>query len=284
MDEEKEVKEVKKKKNYTGILLGIILILLILLGVCIFLLFQEKNNKENQKTADTEEKENIKQNTEENQEESFISLSLDDEMVVKANSLNPSNLCGQTALELEKRNRNVNEISSIEKIKMLSNCAGHEKTENGSMVIKEENIKKYFEDISFLERYTNGLPEGEHLAYGIWNNVRYENGQLVFIRSGGVGCEGPSQGSFLTLYSAKKNSKKLVLNYVTYYKEVNREDKQFFIYDFYKDETKKEYLGEGQTGDQIDINLFSGYQFVFDIADGNYQLEAINYLPLLTEE
>ena len=278
--------EQKKGKNPAGILVCIIFILIILLGACIFLLFQEKANN-NKTNIDTEEKETKKHETEKTQEEKFDSVSLDDTMVVKLNKLNPKNLCGQTNLELEKRNRNVNEISSIEKIRMLTSCGDLEKIDTNKATISEESIKKYFEDTSFLEKYKNGVPDGETLGYIFYDKVRYENNQLLFINNYGVGCEGPSQGTFLSLHSAKKNSKEMILNYTLYYREADREEKigdnYYFIFKYYKDKTKTEYLGEGKEYNELDSNSFSGYQFVFNIGDGNYQLKAINYLSLVTE-
>ena len=278
--------EQKKGKNHVGILVCIIFILIILLGACIFLLFQEKANN-NKTNIDTEEKETKKHETEKTQEEKFDSVSLDDTMVVKLNKLNPKNLCGQTNLELEKRNRNVNEISSIEKIRMLASCGDLERIDTNKAAISEESIKKYFEDTSFLEKYKNGVPDGETLGYIFYDKVRYENNQLLFINNYGVGCEGPSQGTFLSLHSAKKNSKEMILNYTLYYREADREEKigdnYYFIFKYYKDKTKTEYLGEGKEYNELDSNSFSGYQFVFNIEDGNYQLKAINYLSLVTE-
>ena len=207
--EEKEVKEEKiRKKDNTGILLIIIIILIILLGACAFMLYQEKSNKN---TTDTEERETKKQDTEETQKDKFNSISLEDEMVTRADNLNPKAACGQTTLELVKRNRTVNEISSIEKIRMLSSCGALKKIGTQKATISEENIKKYFEDTSFLEKYATGLPQGESLGYIAYTDIRYENGQLEYINPSPVGCEGPAQGSFLKLYSAKKNSKRLVL-------------------------------------------------------------------------
>lgn len=278
--------EQKKGKNHVGILVCIIFILIILLGACIFLLFQEKANN-NKTNIDTEEKETKKHETEKTQEEKFDSVSLDDTMVVKLNKLNPKNLCGQTNLELEKRNRNVNEISSIEKIRMLASCGDLEGIDTNKATISEESIKKYFEDTSFLEKYKNGVPDGETLGYIFYDKVRYENNQLIFINNYGVGCEGPSQGTFLSLHSAKKNSKEMILNYTLYYREADREEKigdnYYFIFKYYKDKTKTEYLGEGKEYNELDSNSFSGYQFVFNIEDGNYQLKAINYLSIITE-
>ena len=208
-------------------------------------------------------------------------------MVTRADNLNPKAACGQTTLELVKRNRTVNEISSIEKIRMLSSCGALKKIGTQKATISEENIKKYFEDTSFLEKYATGLPQGESLGYIAYTDIRYENGQLEYINPSPVGCEGPAQGSFLKLYSAKKNSKRLVLNYVTYYTQADREEQDesgyHFVFKYYKDETKADYIGDGREYKELDASLFPGYQFVYNIEDSNCRLEEINYLPLITE-
>ena len=76
-----------------------------------------------------------------------------------------------------------------------------------------------------------------------------------------------------------------MVNYLLDYEDADRVDENTynFIYKYYKDSTKAEYIGEGEDVSELDASLFSGYQFVFNIENGNYWLEGINYLPKVNE-
>ena len=292
IEEEKiqEVKrdEVKEKKNHP-MFVSILVILLLGVFTCMGFfggIYYHKNSIENKSSSSEKKKdENQKIDEKETKEEPFQNLSLEDPMVLLVSKLNPKYLCGQTSLELVQQNRTVQEISSIEKMRMLESYYRSEtpleKTRNASV----DEVKKFFEDISFLEKYTNGIPKDEDLGYVYYDDIRYNNNQLVFNFTLPGGCEGPSQGSFLRLFSAKKNSKKLYVNYLLDYEDADRVDENTynFIYKYYKDSTKAEYIGEGEDVSELDASLFSGYQFVFNIENGNYWLEGINYLPKVNE-
>ncbi len=301
-EKEKKVKKSQKNNLLIFILVAIIIILSITLGV---VLLHEKTEKASSKQTtdntevtkpekqDTKEESKEKENTSENvpqlqPEETTENLSLDNPMVIEVAKLNPKALCGQTTLELEKRNRSIQEISDIEKMRMIVSYYASKTPFEEELYVGEDSIKRYFADISFLQHYANGVPKGEDLGYTYYDDVRYENNQLALIHKYGSGCEGPSQGNFLRLYSAKKGSKRLYVNYAKYYIEADHDGKDeegnyYFIFKYYKDSTKEEYLGEGKEYTDLDPQLFSGYQFVFNIENGYYQLEGINYLAHVTE-
>ena len=143
--------------------------------------------------------------------------------------------------------------------------------------IKEEDLKRYFKDISFLEKYKNGkdITPNSVAAVG-----KYKDGVFSFTAYP-TGCEGYSNDYTTTLVSAKKNDKQLVLRYAYYFLkyDINKEESNSYKAKGDKEIVEKALVyDEELKGYKIDPSKYDNFEFVFDISEGNLQLEAINYV------
>ena len=230
-------------------------------------------------------------NAEVNNDENKISgkeLSFDSDLVKDAKRLVPQDICGNVDYRFDGKNRKVSELTDEEKLYMLMNYLGKdisiEYDDNGDIVpvvVEESVVKKYFDDISFLNIVKRKTIE--HTPY----IFSYENGKYklsVMI----TGCEGPEvhTGNMLELEKAMSFGDKLVLTYNYYYGDTkeNSNNNSGFDYYFYKHKNDTEYIAKNpeynETSDsyKVDWSKFDKYEFVYDIGDGDLKIQEINYI------
>lgn len=274
----------KKKNVVLYVLLGIIIVLLAVIG----LLLWKTMDKESPKEPETKE--------ETQKEEKFEEISVEDALVKEAYSLIPRGICGDVEFELTKKDRTISDLSSKEKMEMIENhyrMAMLQSSEDKKFYVTDEELKKYFADVSFVKDYVENTPEKER-RIGLADEILYNDGKLSMQHLYGTGCEGPTQGTISALYSAKKSDNKLELNVIVYTQEAIREEMDsdgnfHFVFAIYRDEnrTEKGYEGyfEGRTAakDNLDSTFFYGYQFIFNTAENALRLESIKYLDHLSD-
>jgi len=285
VEKEPETKEETPKKKSNGIIFVLCGIIIILLAVVGFLLWQNMS-KEKPDNTKTEPKEEVK--TEE--------VSIDDSLVTEAYSLIPKGICGDVEFELEKNDRTISDLSNKEKMKMIESHYRMQMirvNEDEKFYITNDELKRYFEDISFVKDYVENTADDKR-SIGLADEILYNDGKLSMKHLYGTGCEGPSQGTRPALYSAKKTGNLLALNVIVFTQkaindEMDSDGKYHFVYEIYRDEDQKEkgyegyFDGENAAKEKLDANFFYGYQFVFNTADDTVRLESIKYLDHLSE-
>ena len=158
---------------------------------------------------------------------------------------------------------------------------------------KEEELYKYFEDISFMEAFKPAIDSCHNISGLACHSdakvketllplyMKYENGTYT-IEPYGTGCTGPSNdGYYLSFENSKSEKSNLVLRYLRYYLKTDYDDStDTFISKYYKDESRSEVLFESKNGEQpkFDSNKYDHYEFVYDISNNNVRLTNINYL------
>ena len=312
VEEEKPVEEKKKTGAWKNIALIVLsLVVLVLLFLLIDGKFVEKGNPEEKnkteekaKNKDKEkEKEQDKGNEKEEGKETdskedikYEDISREDALVEEAYSLVPRGICGHAAFELSKEDRSLSDLSSKDKMEMLEN---HYRkyipgaTDEGKLYISLAEIKRYFENTSFVEDFVKNTPKDKRRV-GLADEIEYKDEKLSMKHLYGTGCEGPSQGTMASLYSAKKENNKLLLNVIIYTKKATRMEDgsdgySHFVFEIYRDEDEKEKGYEGYfeeldaAKENLDPSFFYGYQFIFDTADGNIRIKEIKYLDHLSD-
>ena len=267
-----------KKGNSTGLII-IIIILIVLLAGCGYLLLKEKEKNQEPEIKEPTNKEPQPGNTKTKDELKTIEIT--DSIVTQARKTIPQYLCGGVALNLEKKDRTISELTNEEKLDMVVSIYEDDiiKTAMDESTYKfaESELNKYFQDLSFLDAYK---PTTEDVTI-IPVKLTFENGNIL-ATSFGAGCEGAgNNGDYLKLLSAQKNEENLVLEFLHYYKEFDRydEDKNEFISKIYKDKEKDGVIGETSNPEdyQFEKEKFDTYSFTYNIKDGNYQLQNIKY-------
>lgn len=281
-EKEEEVKEgqISSSKKTNIVTWIIIVILIVLLAGCGYLLIQERsknkelNGKEKNNTIATKKEEPI-------QEEKIEELELTDSLVVDATKIIPKHLCGGVAIKLEKEDRTIEEFTNQEKLDMIASIYEDNiiKTaaDGSKYTFTENELKKYFEDLSFLDAYKPST-----MAFTIYPaKLTFDNGDII-ATSFGTGCEGPgNNGNILKIESAKKTDETLVINYLQYYRKYDFDDDAGdFVAKIYKTEDDKETVAK--TVDvskyQFDKDKFNHYSFIYNIKDGNLQLQKVEFI------
>ncbi len=288
-----EQKEIPKKGKGTGVLWAIIIILVILLGGCLYLL-TTKDTKENSNKPTTPET-NDKTET---KTEPLQNVDLEDPLVIEVNDMLPTYPCAGTALELNQKDKDIEEFTNLEKLNIMlaiyANPIIKTAADYSDYTISESELNKYFDDLSFLDEYRpaidsstkgNGVPshDGAKIAGALVfpSYIRFNDNNIT-ITAYGFGCEGPgNNGGRIKLYKAEKNSEQIVLSYTYYYQEVLDFDdsKNTFVFNFYKAEGAQSPI---ETTDEpsLDKTKYDTYQFTFNIKDGNRKLQSVKYIPV----
>ncbi len=275
--------EEKKKSNVVPILIVIIILLVVALGTSLALLFLN--------TETTKEKPTPKPQ----QEVKLEKVDLDSDLVKEAATFIPNNLCGGTALNLEKKDLDISDISNLDKLNMFISLFEDRiiKTaaDQSKVTIKEADLDRYFADLSFMDEFKpaidtakpthNGAKMIDGIIYPLY--MKYENGEYS-VEGYGTGCTAPGNDDYyLTLVGAEKSNKQLVLTYVKYYSKATFDESTGnFSYEWYKDKesTEKVEVVDGEKiGDYIpDKTKYDNYQIIFDIKDDNLRLTSIKYM------
>ena len=304
VEEEKPVKEKQKTGTWKNIALVILsLTVVVLLFILIDIKFvetdkkEEKNNTE-EKINDNEQEKGKEEDkeTDSKEEIQYEDASLDDSLVAEAYSLVPRGICGHAAFDLIKEDRSISDLPSKDKMSIVEN---HYRkyipgpTDDGKLYISDAELKRYFEDTSFVEDFVNTTPKNKRRV-GLADEIEYSDGKLTMKHLYGTGCEGPTQGTMASLYSAKKANNRLALNVIVYRIKATRMEEgsdgySHFIFEVYRDNDEKEKGYEGYfegldaAKENLDPTFFYGYQFIFDTTDGNLRIKEIKYLDHLSD-
>ena len=267
------------KKGIIGFIIGVVATLGLVLCFYAGMQFAKKEDKKDTKT---EEKEPAKKPE---KVEGKIDLDIDHDEVVEARRAFPFALCHEYILRLDGKSRKVSELKDTEKLAMVINYYTEELFNNDSddgdyrMELSESQIKRLFEDTSFLKKLDDD-------QYAIDARViQKENGKYI-LTAYPTGCVADEyEGANMTLYKAYKEDDKLVLVYayawevtkfnekiddfeVTYYKA--KGDKSVVVKNPEFDDNIQEY--------KVDWSKFNTYEFVYDISDGNLRIQEINFV------
>lgn len=273
-----------KQTRLMIVLVAIIIILVFVVGVLIGerrnnnLKPQESNKVVDKKDSTEKEEEPKKEDKKEEQSKKKI----DEKAVVsEAKSLIPIEMCGHPMMPLNKKDVAVNQLDNEIKGEMIIGKYTNIDIDN-PVHIKEEDIAKYFEDVSFLDY----LKKDENNQYTLNpSTMTYSNGEYI-IETYATGCEGAYEGDSIEYvdYTLEGNSLTLIYayywqtynyeeEYTTYYKEKNGK----VIYDKLTiDPNSKDYklLYKGK---EITYDQFNKYEFTFTISDNNLYFQKITY-------
>ena len=272
----------KDNKFLLGIIVGVLVCAI--LGGCFYLGTRFANKDDKKDVPDTKEETKKEENA---PTDEFKSLSLDDKLVKEAVLFDASTLCGSPINEYDQKSRTIDEISDKIKMEMIVSRYIDEiirtvESDDGDSTfdLKEEDLKRYFKDLSFLKKY-----EGKNTSFDSYpSTMTYKNGVLSF-KGYPTGCEGLGEGYHSQVISAKKNSKQLIFKVITYYLGAEYDEKEDkYVYSTYKDHKSKTAIEEDVKFDEstfqyiLNNELYDQYEYVIDISEGNLQLEAINYV------
>lgn len=276
----------KDNKFLLGIIVGVLVCLV--LGGSFYLGTRFANKEDEKNNPDTKE-ESKKEESKDPSE--FVDVKFSDDLVMEAREFNVHEFCHGVLYDYPGKSVTVDKLSDSLKLEMaiihfsqkiynkLDEAEDYEHVD--LYKITEEDLKRYFKDLSFLKKYKDGK---EFYLRSMLASGLYKDGAFYFTPEVG-GCEGlGDDGNLASLISAKKNNKELVLRYAVYYAEIKIDDDDNVTVDAYvneKDkkatETKVKYNDEKDRYD-IDVDKYHQYEYVFDISEGNLQLEAINFV------
>ena len=298
IEEEKEVVTKPKKNGLVPLLCFVIVILIFVIGILVGMNYVKDQQKKDADTKETDKKEKKDKEKEpyvepviepkpevepepepEKEPEKPKQLS-EKELVEKARSFIPFEICNYPQSPLNKKTLTINEMSDDFKGAMVVHSTGHTDPEK-DIYIKPEDYAKNFDDLSFLKK----LEKDPELEYTSLNtHLFYKNGKYT-IQSYATGCEGAHEGLTMYFVGSKIEGNKLTLTYIAYYSTYNYEGEYESMYKEEKDSkpvyekvTVEEY-GDPKMSDgkQIDYTKFDRYNFVFDISNGNLKLQKMVY-------
>jgi len=279
-------------KKVLGIVLGVVLVLAVL-GLS-FYAGTKYANLENKKEEENGQVLEGDPKTVEEKEPELVGF--EDPLVKDASSLIPSLMCHGYALKLENKDRTLKDFTDNEKLSMVASYfAGkldfedsddEEYTGEVHKEVKESDVKKLFEDTSFLKTLTKSKEDNMvGLGYkGFYYDFKDKKYYANIIATGCVADE--YEDDYLQLFQAKKTDKTLVLDYsYAYLSTKYNEKKDIFVNNLYKSEGDKTPLVKNASMDDegdfdTDWSLFNHYEFVFDITNNNLRLTKINFIEV----
>jgi len=221
-------------------------------------------------------------------------VKLDDPLVVDATKFLPNLMCHGYALKLNEKDRVLKDLTDEEKLSIVAAYFaydlsldevddGEDYTGEVHKEVKESDVKKLFEDTSFLKSLTKNKNDNRlGLDYrGFYYDFKDKKYYANIIATGCIDEE--YEDDYLQLFSAKKTSKTLVLDYSYAYLSTKYDEKKDnFTNALYRKEGDKEPLVKDVEADEygfdVDWASFDHYEFVFDISDGNLRLHNINFV------
>ena len=140
----------------------------------------------------------------------------------------------------------------------------------------EEDVKKWFEDTSFLKALKNKLDID-------LTDIILEDNKYYLVQTIG-GCEGAApEDEVFILINSKVEGTKLIRTYRYYSmilpkdtKEVTEGEYAYFTYDYYKDSNHKELIAKGlYKEEQLEpyYDKMNTYDVYYDISNGNMRFE-----------
>lgn len=268
----------KGKNFWVGVCVGIII--MIGAGLC-FYAGTKVASKEDKKDSKTEEK------AEKKDEVKIEELSLDDSIVEEASLLIPRNLCHGMAIKFANKDRTVKDLSDQEKLAIAAsylsnglnfdNISDDDYTGEVHKEISEEDIKKVFEDTSFLDT----LKKSKDKTYSLGASSIYYNKDKLYVNIIATGCiaeEYEDENAYLI--EASKEGNKLYLTYAYAYLDVKFNTKlDNFESKWFKNKGDKEpiFVDSGDNEEFKDWDKLNQYKFVIDTSEGNMRLQEIQY-------
>jgi len=289
MNEEKKFKETR----LVIVLIAIIVILVFIVGVLLGERMNQKslNNKEeivdkNEKAKsdkddriDTEDNENqTDKNNKKNKTEKKVN---EEDLVLEARGLIPTHMCGYPAMPLDKKDITIEQLADEIKGQMIISKYTNMDIDH-PVHIKEEELTKYFVDLSFLDYLKKNKENQFELDPSI---LSYSNGEYI-VETYATGCEGAYEGDTIEYIDYKLEGDILTLVYAYYYETYNYEN-QYTTY--YKEKDGKvifdkvtvdEINGENKPlykGKELSFDQFNKYEFSFDISNNNLRLQKMSY-------
>lgn len=260
------------EKNNNGLIITLFIIIGVLLAAVGFFLGKELANKEDKK--ETKEPE-VK----------AVELKESDKLVKEALELIPDEFCGGLEFPFEKGNITINDLTKSDKLNMVISALGKNSSVENEESFKEyyfteDTIKKYFEDLSFLDDFKGGKTS----SYTILSPfiLKYKDNRY-YLSQYATGCTGfgPERGE-ITFKSAEKKDNTLTITVYYYYVAstgdvVEEGDYGYFIFNVYKDSTKKEIVQKEIKEDkEIDLEKYNTYTLTFDISNDNLRFTGMN--------
>ena len=249
------------------------------------------NGKETEEKEDekVEEKAEEKEDSKEKIEDKYEDLPANSRYLENVPGI-PRYLCGGVMFQFNKKDVYLKDLTDNEKLNLLLTAYYSQITVIGNpdykpLILGDEDIKKYFEDTSFLDDIKkNGLNSGDaNNSYTVAEPIfiEFKNNKL-YVSEYATGCEGPGNDGYdVILVNAKKNSKELIMTYKVYYKKNLFDEKtDNFTNEIYinKNDTKPKYRDVAYDKfAELDYTDFDSYTMHFDITNNNIRFEKMIY-------
>ena len=241
---------------------------------------------------DKKEPEKVEKKEVEKKETKIKELDLDSKEVKDADLIVPRIFCDGLAIQLEGKDRKLEDLSDKEKLAIAASYLSKDLTLDGipedeytgevHKVIKESDVKVLFEDVSFLQ----ALSKLEDNSFSLGSNSIYLKDGKYYVNLIATGCLA-KEGAYdsLKLLKASQNGDELVLTYAYSYIDSKFDEKvDGFIDEMYKSKEDKTPVlkinNEEATDDKIDWSKFNKYEFVIDTANDNLRLQEINFMEV----
>ena len=281
-----------KQTRLIIVLVAIIIVLIFAIGLLVGQRLNDIPNKENPNRIVNEDDNKDKteeKKEEEPEEDKYETIPTNSSYLDDVPGI-PRYLCGGVMFNFNKKDVYLKDLSDNDKLNLLLTAYESEITVVGNpdykpLILDDEDIKKYFEDTSFLDDIKkNGLDSGKaNNSYQVAEPIfiEFKNNKL-YVSEYATGCEGPGNDGYdVILVNAKKNSKELIKTYKVYYKKNLFDEKtDNFTNEIYinKNDTKPKYRDvEYDEFAELDYTDFDSYTIHFDITNNNIRFEKMIY-------
>ena len=281
-----------KQTRLIIVLIAIIIVLIFAIGLLVGQRLNDIPNKENPNRIVNEDDNKDKteeKKEEEPEEDKYENIPTNSSYLENVPGI-PHYLCGGVMFNFNKKDVYLKDLSDNDKLNLLLTAYESEITVVGNpdykpLILDDEDIKKYFEDTSFLDDIKkNGLDSGKaNNSYQVAEPIfiEFKNNKL-YVSEYATGCEGPGNDGYdVILVNAKKNSKELIMTYKVYYKKnIFDEKTDNFTNEIYinKNDSKPKYrdVAYDQFA-ELDYTDFDSYTMHFDITNNNIRFEKMIY-------
>ena len=223
-----------------------------------------------------------KKDNEAKKEEKLVKVEEDDSIISLTEYFGLYDYCDGSGFgyRLDKTNRSIEDFTDEEKLNILLDILISRTLDNevDSIEIEEDELEKYFDDLSFLDIVKE---KGSYGRAGF--SITYKNGKYITkLNSSDCGDEF-NETEELFFYEAEKNSHTLYITYAYAYATYELLD-TFAVEDeyeimLYKHKGDKDAVyAFTEAPDKLDFSSFDKYQYVIDISNGKYKLKEIKYI------
>ena len=223
-----------------------------------------------------------KKDNENKKEEKTVEVDENDSILSLAEYFGLYDYCDASGFgyRLDKTNRSIEDFTDEEKLNLLLDIFMSRtlNEEVDSIEIDEDEVEKYFDDLSFLD---NLKEKGSYSRAGF--SIEYKNGKYI-TQLNVFDCNDDfTETEELFFYEAEKNSNTLYITYAYAYATYELID-TFAVEDEYEIMVYKHKGDEeavyafSETPEKLDFSSFDKYQFVIDISNGNYKVKEIKFI------